>query len=451
MSWNGSGTFTTTDGTRTTNVLTKQKAAGLKIVAANFDLVLENIAAGLNNCLTKDGQNSATANIAMGDSKITGLANGTSSSDAVNKSQLDTKLNLSGGTMSGPISMGNSRIEGLAAGTANEDAVRLGQVVLRDNTVDITPVAVVENGLKVPTTGQVFSRMPKSGGTFTGNITFASGVGLNNTEANCPINMGNNNKIINLSNGANPQDAVTKSQLDAKLGLSGGSMSGAIDMNNSNINGVGALVADTGNPITMQLSSSRSTTPIYWLNSTATGLTGAIEVLRISQATSDSTADAYLFINCTSSGSGDQEFYVTNQGNVRAEGSITGGGADYAITLKKTETLEYGDLVTLKNGAVSKAVDGDKVIGVVRPKEGISHLENDLYRTTSRGDFDEYIDGVRTRIKKELESKSEKEPEKYCIVGILGLLPVKKDQSHLVPKDWILYEERETANVYLKV
>jgi len=43
--------------------------------------------------------------------KIENLANGTASGDAVNKSQLDTKLNLSGGTMSGNINMnGNDLI-----------------------------------------------------------------------------------------------------------------------------------------------------------------------------------------------------------------------------------------------------------------------------------------------------------------------------------------------------
>lgn len=423
MSWNGSGTFTTTDGTRTTNVLTKQKAAGLKIVATNIDLVLENIAAGLNNCLTKDGQNSATANIAMGDSKITGLANGTNSGDAVNKSQLDAVSNVA-------------------------DAA-----IPAANTVDITPVAVVENGLKVPTTGQVFSKMPKSGGTFTGNVSFTSGTGLNNTNANCPINMGNNNKIINLSNGANPQDAVTKSQLDGKLGLSGGSMSGAIDMNNSNINGVGALVADTSNPISMQLASSRTnaSAPITWVNSTSSSIGANSEILRISTATSASTA--FRFISCYSSGTSDQEFYISQDGSVANDTGTYTSPADYAITLEKNinEVFELGDLVSIENGKVTKAIETKKAIGVIRPKEGVSHLENDIYFTHARGDFDEYIDGVRTRIKKELESKSEKEPEKYCIVGILGLLPVKKEQVYLVPNDWILYEERETANVYLRI
>ncbi|WP_421873552.1 pyocin knob domain-containing protein [Marinoscillum sp.] len=50
--------------------------------------------------------------------KIVNLASGTSSSDAVNKGQLDTKLNLSGGTMTGDINMnGNSILNSPASGS----------------------------------------------------------------------------------------------------------------------------------------------------------------------------------------------------------------------------------------------------------------------------------------------------------------------------------------------
>jgi predicted nucleic acid-binding Zn-ribbon protein len=52
-------------------------------------------------------------------SKITNLADGSASTDAVNKGQLDLKLNLAGGTMSGAIAMGSNKITGLGAPTAN--------------------------------------------------------------------------------------------------------------------------------------------------------------------------------------------------------------------------------------------------------------------------------------------------------------------------------------------
>ncbi len=60
--------------------------------------------------------------------KIIGLANGTSSGDAVNKGQLDTKVSKAGDSMSGPLAMGSNKVTGLSAGTAPGDAVRFEQL-----------------------------------------------------------------------------------------------------------------------------------------------------------------------------------------------------------------------------------------------------------------------------------------------------------------------------------
>lgn len=77
--------------------------------------------------LRLDGTTPMGANLPMGNNKITGMANGTDSGDAVNKGQLDLYLPLAGGTMSGPIAMGAQKITGLAAGVAATDAVNLSQ------------------------------------------------------------------------------------------------------------------------------------------------------------------------------------------------------------------------------------------------------------------------------------------------------------------------------------
>ena len=61
--------------------------------------------------------------------KIVNLANGTATSDAVNKGQLDLKLNLTGGTLTGALSMNTTnKITNLANGTATTDAVNKGQM-----------------------------------------------------------------------------------------------------------------------------------------------------------------------------------------------------------------------------------------------------------------------------------------------------------------------------------
>lgn len=82
----------------------------------------------LEDALLVDGSKSMQANLNMNNHKITNVTNGTTSADAVNYSQLQTKLSTSGGTMTGPINMGNNKITNVANGTANTDIATVGQV-----------------------------------------------------------------------------------------------------------------------------------------------------------------------------------------------------------------------------------------------------------------------------------------------------------------------------------
>ena len=82
MAFNGSGTFN-----RLYN-WTQDAANSIRIRADRMDAEDTGFATGLSNCITRDGQSPATANIPMGAFKITGLGNGTSSTDAINLSQL---------------------------------------------------------------------------------------------------------------------------------------------------------------------------------------------------------------------------------------------------------------------------------------------------------------------------------------------------------------------------
>jgi hypothetical protein len=82
LSWSGS-TFTRTDGTRTgSTVWTQARDASVKINAADHDAHDQDLAAGIQACLKKDGGNSPTANIPMGGFKLTGLPAGTSGTDS---------------------------------------------------------------------------------------------------------------------------------------------------------------------------------------------------------------------------------------------------------------------------------------------------------------------------------------------------------------------------------
>lgn len=73
----------------------------------------------------------AQVNLNMNSNKITNLSNGTNSADAVNKGQLDTKLNLTGGTMSGSINMGSNKITNISNGTNSADAINKSQYDLK--------------------------------------------------------------------------------------------------------------------------------------------------------------------------------------------------------------------------------------------------------------------------------------------------------------------------------
>lgn len=62
----------------------------IKILASRFDeIFIADLKESFENCLTKDGQTIPVSNFNMGSQKITNLNKGTSSSDAVNKEQLD--------------------------------------------------------------------------------------------------------------------------------------------------------------------------------------------------------------------------------------------------------------------------------------------------------------------------------------------------------------------------
>lgn len=65
-------------------------ANAVPIVASRHDDEDDNFAQGFNDCYCRDGRAPATGNFKMGSYKITGLGNGTTDNDAVNKGQLDS-------------------------------------------------------------------------------------------------------------------------------------------------------------------------------------------------------------------------------------------------------------------------------------------------------------------------------------------------------------------------
>jgi hypothetical protein len=78
-------------------------ANGIFVDATRTDTDSDDIAQGLTNCVTRDGQSPATANIPMGGFKLTGMANGTVAGDAVNFGQVFTAPTFVGLTATGVV------------------------------------------------------------------------------------------------------------------------------------------------------------------------------------------------------------------------------------------------------------------------------------------------------------------------------------------------------------
>jgi hypothetical protein len=96
MSWNGSGSFSRLFS------WVADKTAGLDISSSRMDTDSNDIASnGFGNCLTRDGQGSATGNLPMNNFKHTGVGNGSARTDSVALGQVqDGNLNwvAAGGT-----------------------------------------------------------------------------------------------------------------------------------------------------------------------------------------------------------------------------------------------------------------------------------------------------------------------------------------------------------------
>jgi hypothetical protein len=86
MPFNGSGTFTGVGGGDFPAV------AGEIILASSYNAVINDIIDGLTNCLTRDGQSPATANIPMATKRITGLGDAVGAQDATTLTQVQTLI-----------------------------------------------------------------------------------------------------------------------------------------------------------------------------------------------------------------------------------------------------------------------------------------------------------------------------------------------------------------------
>ena len=93
--------------------------AGIAMLASRHDNEDDNLAAGINNCLTKDGQNTPIATLPMAGFRHTGAGVGVDGSDYSTMSQ--TFLVDGTSTMSGAINAGGFKVVNAAVATNAND------------------------------------------------------------------------------------------------------------------------------------------------------------------------------------------------------------------------------------------------------------------------------------------------------------------------------------------
>ncbi|TXH58987.1 MAG: hypothetical protein E6Q97_00830 [Desulfurellales bacterium] len=102
MPFNGSGTFSRTNGVNTgSTAWQSDRDTGVNIVVTRHDAHDQDIANGLTNCVTKDGQTTRTADSPMGGYKHTNVGSATARSNYATAGQVQDGALMWGGTSGG--------------------------------------------------------------------------------------------------------------------------------------------------------------------------------------------------------------------------------------------------------------------------------------------------------------------------------------------------------------
>jgi hypothetical protein len=169
MPYNGSGTYSLPAG--------NPVVTGSAISSTTTNNTNSDIATALTNCMTRDGQSPPTENIPMGGNKLTGLASGTASGDALQYDQISELTNFM-----------------TAAATGDETGA--GALVFAESPSLVTPV------LDTPASGNLtnctvdgtntigYRKIPQSGSEKTTAYTLAT------TDVGKLIGIGSSGSIV---------------------------------------------------------------------------------------------------------------------------------------------------------------------------------------------------------------------------------------------------------------
>src|ERR1700761_1317894 len=130
MPFNGSGIFVRNFS------WVSDASNSIPITASRMDSDTNDIALGLTNCVTRDGQSTPTANLPMGGFKFTNVANASASNEYVTLGQTGgLYLPLAGGTLTGTVTTANIpvslTVQQGASGAIGQSAANLGGLIVR--------------------------------------------------------------------------------------------------------------------------------------------------------------------------------------------------------------------------------------------------------------------------------------------------------------------------------
>lgn len=181
MPFNGSGVFNRNYS------WTIDAANTIPITATRVDADTNDIASGLSNCITRDGQSPATANISMGGFRLVGGAPGVVATDFVTMGQSDGRyLALTGGALTGVVTTTSTFI---AAGLITANGGISGTTGAFSGTFSVGGVLSATSGSfsgTLAATGNIASSSavtaPSMTSTTSGITTTGTGAGFTFTD-----------------------------------------------------------------------------------------------------------------------------------------------------------------------------------------------------------------------------------------------------------------------------
>lgn len=333
------------------------------------------------------GNVSVTGNFNLNGNQINNLVAGTAQTDAVNLSQLNNYLRLSGGTMTGGINMNTQSITNMNDPSIDQDAATKHYVDQTASLCLFLGGGAMAGDIDMGTVYKIYNLATPHADLDAATKKYVdesiANLSVGGTTSN--INM-QGNRITNMGDALNLQDAVTLSQLNSVITsqnnyllLAGGTMTGNINMNNRYITNLldplndqdaatKKYVNDSINNETvhLKLSGGTMTNAINMGNHKITGLadaTTASDAVTWGQVTSLTFGSANADANMNG-------FKITNMAN--------GVAASDAATVGQVTTA-LGNYLPLTGGTMT----GDIYMGLNRRITGLND-PSDLYDAATK-------------------------------------------------------------------